>query len=238
MIFLDSKAGQLPRSKKDLDEHGSIQPTGVGISERGMIRGQQVQSVGKQIMRTMRKLVLGFTSYDTGVQQMREVAVEGDLSQTHNNANAWQSGDLGGKMFGAVANLLRLGLVSGRRATDDRGYPGVAQLEAVVACDGAWFASQAELVQDRIHKVAGAVASKGPACAIGSVGAGREAKNQNAGARIAKAGNRTGPVGLIKIGATSGLSNTSAILAKPGAAFTGDDGVVNLLEEFRGDLFA
>ena len=114
----------------------------------------------------------------------------------------------------------------------------MAQLEAVVAVDGARFAGEAELVQDGVHEVAGAVAGEGSAGAVGSVGAGGEAEDEDAGAGVAKAGNGAGPVGLVDIGAAFGFADSAAVFAKTGAALAGDDGVVNLLEELRRNLCA
>jgi hypothetical protein len=109
----------------------------------------------------------------------------------------------------------------------------VAELEAVVAGDGAGFAGEAQLVQDGIHEVAGAVAGEGAAGAVGSVGAGREAEDEDSGAGVAKAGDGTGPVGLVLVRAAFGFADAAAVGAKPGAALAGDDGFMNLLEELR-----
>ena len=68
-------------------------------------------------------------------QQMGEEAVPGDLAKADDDADFWQRFDLGSEMHGAVANLLRRGLVAWRGAADDGGDPGVAKLEAVVARD-------------------------------------------------------------------------------------------------------
>ena len=64
----------------------------------------------------------------------------------------------------------------------------MAQAEAVVAGDSARLAGQAKRVQDRIHEIPGAVAGKGAASAIGSMGTRGKAEDQDARARIAKAG--------------------------------------------------
>ena len=175
---------------------------------------------------------------DAGVEQVGEIAVEGDLSEADDDADARQGLDFGGKVGGAVANLLGERLVAGRGAADDRGDPGVAEFEAVVAGDGAGFAGEAELVQDGIHEVAGAVAGEGAAGAVGSVGAGGEAEDEDAGAGIAEAGDGAGPVGLVLVGAAFGFADAAAVVAKPGAAFAGDDGFVNLLEELSRNLCA
>jgi len=165
------------------------------------------------------------------VEQVGKIAVEGDLSETDDDADPGQGLYFGGKMGGAVANLLRERLVAGRGAANDGGDPGMAEFEAVVAGDGARFAGEAELVQDGIHKIAGAVASEGASGAVGSVGAGGEAEDEDSGAGIAKAGDGAGPVGLVVVGAAFGFADAAAVVAKPIASFTGGDGFVNLLEE-------
>jgi len=63
------------------------------------------------------------------------------------------------------------------------------------------------------------------------VGAGGKSKDENVGAGVAKAGNGAGPVGLILVGAPFGLSNAATVFTKTRAAFTGDDGLMDLLEE-------
>jgi hypothetical protein len=109
-----------------------------------------------------------------------------------------------------------VGLSPGGRAADDRSDPGVAQAQAVVAGDGAGFGGEAELVQDGVHEVAGAVAGEGAAGAVGAVGAWGEAEDEDAGARVAEAGDGTGPVGMVLVGAASGLADAGAVLAQAG----------------------
>jgi len=133
----------------------------------------------------------------------------------------------------AVAHLLRGRLVAGRGAADDRGDPGVAELEPVVAGDACGLAGKSEFVQDGIHEITGAVAGKGAARAVRPVGPGSEAKDQDAGARVAEAGDGTGPVGLVLIGATPGFADAAAVVAKAGAAGAIDDGLVDLLQKRR-----
>jgi hypothetical protein len=107
----------------------------------------------------------------------------------------------------------------------------MAKLETVVAGDGLGPGGEAEVVEDGVHEVAGAVAGEGPAGAVGTVGAGSESKNQDSCAGISEAGDRTCPVGLILIGAAAGFSDSPAIVSEPRTAFAGDDGLVNLLED-------
>jgi hypothetical protein len=132
----------------------------------------------------------------------------------------------------AVANLLGRGLVARGRAADDGGDPGVAQAKTVVAGDGAGFAGKSERVEHGVHEVAGAISGEGTAGAVGTVGAGSESNDQDACAWISEAGNRTCPVGLVLVGTTTGFADSTAIIAEPRALFAGDDGVVNLLEDY------
>jgi hypothetical protein len=68
------------------------------------------------------------------------------------------------------------------------------------------------------------------------VRAGGEAEDEDAGSGVAKARHGPGPIGLILVGASFGLAYTAAVFAETGAAFTGDDGLMNLLEELRRSL--
>jgi hypothetical protein len=104
----------------------------------------------------------------------------------------------------------------------------VAEFEAVVAVDGMRLAGEAELVQDGVHEVAGAVAGEGAAGAVGSVGAGGEAKDEDAGAGVSEAGNGAGPVGLVLVGAAFGLAYVATVVAEAGTKLAGGDGLMNL----------
>ena len=81
----------------------------------------------------------------------------------------------------------------------------------------------------------GAVEAAG---AVGSVGSGGEAEDEDAGSGVAEAGDGAGPVGLVDVGATFGFADAAAVGAETGAAFTRDDGLTNLLEELGRSLGA
>lgn len=89
----------------------------------------------------------------------------------------------------------------------------MAKFEAIIPVGSAGLAGQAEFVKDRVHKIAGAIAGKWTACAVCSVSARREAEDQNSGAWVAEARNRTRPVGLVRVGATFGLADALTIFA-------------------------
>ena len=201
-----------------------------------MIAGEKVEAVGQDVAGTVGEAILRLACDDFGVQQMGEVAVEGDLAQANDDTDAGEGLDLAREVGGTVANLLWEGLVAGWGAADDGGDPGVAEPETVVAGDACRLAGKAEFVQDGIHEVAGAVAGEGSAGAIGPVGSGREAEDENAGAWVAEAGNGARPVGFILVGATFHLADTPAVVAKARATLAGGDGLVYLLKERRGCL--
>jgi len=105
----------------------------------------------------------------------------------------------------------------------------MAKLESVFSGGSSGLAGEAKLVENRVHEVAGAVSCEGTACAVGSMSAGSEAKDEHTGLWISKAGNRAGPIGLVLIGATPGFADAAAIVAKTGAALAIDDGFADLL---------
>jgi len=173
-----------------------------------------MQAARKKILSTMGEAVVGFVSNDAGLKQVGEITVEGDLSEADDDTDARQRLNFIGQMDGTVANLLWDGLVTGRGAADDRGDPGVAEFEAIVAGDGAGFAGEAKFVEDGIHEVAGAVAGEGPTGAVGSVSAWSEADDEYLRFGIAKSGDGASPVSLVLVGATFGLADAAAVVTE------------------------
>jgi hypothetical protein len=147
------------------------------------------------------------------MQQIGKVAVKGYFPQANDDANSRESLNLAGKVGGTVSNLLGLRLITGWSTPDDGGDPGVAQFQAVVAMNGAWFGGEAKLVQDGVHEVAGAVAGEGSAGSIGAMGTRCEAENEDASAGISKAWNGATPVSLVLVGSTSGVGDATTVIA-------------------------
>ncbi len=162
---------------------------------------------------------------------MSEVAVKGDFTEGDDDANAGEQVDLAREVRGAVADFEGRGLVSRRCAADDGGNPGVAELEAVVAVRGVGLIGEAELVEDGVHEVAGAVAGEGAAGAVGAVRSGGEADDEDAGAGVAEAGDGTCPVGLVLVGAAPGDADSGTVLAEAGAELAGADPGMDLGED-------
>jgi hypothetical protein len=184
--FLCGETSQFPCPEKDAREHGAVETAGVGITQRRVIGSEKMKAVGEKILGAMGEAIVGFAGDDAGVEEVGEVAVEGDLSQADDDADARERLNFIGQMDGAVANLLRDRFVAGRGAANDRGDPGVAEFQSVVAMSARWLAGEAQFMQHGIHEVAGAIASERTARSIGSMRARSKPKDENAGAGIAK----------------------------------------------------
>jgi len=228
------KATAFEGAEEDACEHRSIQPPGVGVAQRRMVAAEEGDVVGQKVLSCVAEGVGGAAFDDTFVEQMREVAVPGDLAEADDYADLRKRGNFGGEVRRAVADFLGCGLVAGRGAADDRANPDLPQLEAVVAADSGGFAGQAELVQDGIHEVAGAVACKWPPRTVGTVGTGREAKDEDACIGITEAGHGLRPVFLIAVGFATRLADASNVGDQSRATGAVCDGLLELAENGEG----
>lgn len=192
-----------------------------------MIAAKQMHPIRQPIANSVREAIRGLALDDTLRDEVGEVAVKGNLSQADNDAKACELAKLSSEVRGAVANLLRSGLVAWRRTADDGGDPRIAKAEAVIARYALGLTGEASLVKDRIHEVTGAVASEGTTGAVGSVGSRGEAEDEYASTRVSEAGDRAGPVGLVLIGAALRLADALAVRAETRTALAGDDGLMN-----------
>jgi hypothetical protein len=202
-----------------------------------VVGGKKMNAIRENIFGPVSKAVCGFARDNAGLQKEGEVAIEGDLAQADDDAYARQGLNFCCKMRCAVTNLLRGRFVSRRGTADDRGDPGMAEFEAVVAGDGGGLVGEAEVVEDGVHEVAGAVAGEDAAGAVGPVGAGSKAEDKDPCSWVAETGDRTSPVGLVLIGTTLGFADSAAVVAEAGTTFARNDGVVNLLQKGRRSLY-
>ncbi len=125
-MLAETEAGELTGANEDAREHGGVKSSSVGVAQRRVIAAKQVKAVGQDVFGFVAEAVGRTASDDTGGDQMSQVAIPGDLSETDDNADAWQRGDLGRQMRGTGADLGRRGFVARRSAADDGGDPGVA----------------------------------------------------------------------------------------------------------------
>ena len=227
------EVGEFSGADEDMRKHGAVQATGVGVAQRRMVAAEQMQAVGQRVLCGVREAVVGAASNDACGEQVGEEAVPRDLAKADDHADAGQRVDLGCEVDGAVANFLRCGLISRGRAANDRGNPGVAEAEAVVAGDGSWLVGEAEFVQNGVHEVSRAIAGEWAARGIGAVGSGGEAEDEDAGAGIAETGDGAGPVFMILVGAAPGFANAGAVVAQAGTELAGDDRVPDAVRMVR-----
>ncbi len=224
------EAGQLASADEDSGEHGSVQAAGVGVAQGWVIAGEQMDAVGHGVFGSVGEAEGGPGADDLCVKEVSQEAVPGDLSEADDDPNASQGGELVGEVLAAVTNLLREGLVAGRSAADDGGDPGVAKFEPIVARGAGGLVGEAEFVEDGVHEVSGAVAGKRTTGAVGTMGAGSESKDQDAGAWIPEARNGTGPVGLIEVGTAAGFADGGAEGAQARTTLAEDDLLPDLLK--------
>lgn len=202
-----------------------------------MIAAQQGDLVGQRVFGTMSEDISRAPFDDTFIEQVRQVAVPGDLPETDNDADFGQSCDLGREMGRAVANLLWHGLIAGRSAANNRANPDLTQLEAIVAADGRRFVGEPKFVEDRIHEVAGPIAGKRPSSPVRSVGSWRKAEDEDASVRVAEAGHRLCPVFLVTIRFAPGFAYASDIGDKAGTEGAIRDGLLKRIENGKETLW-
>lgn len=230
---LGSQARQFAGADEDPGEHGAVEAAGVGVSQRGVIAGEQVDAVGHGVFGGMGEAEGGAGADDLRVEEVCEVAVEGDLAEADDDADTREGGELVREVLAAVADLFGGWLIAGRGAADDGGDPGIAEFQAIIAIDGALLGGETEFMEDGVHEVAGAVSSERTAGAIGSMGTGSEPQKQNSGARISEARDRARPVGLVDVGSAASFADRDAEGAETWTALAKNDLLLDLLQLSR-----
>jgi hypothetical protein len=226
----NGKAGEFAGAEEYPREHCTVEAAGVSVAQRWVIAAEQMHAVRQNVLSAVGEDVGGFFFDRPHVCQVGEIAVPGDLAEAYYYSDARECGDFGGEVFGAVTDFLREGLVARRGAADDRGYPGMAEGEAVVAGGRKRAVGEAEVVEDGVHEVTGAVTGEGASGAVGAVSAWGKSNDEDACAWVSEAGDGPRPVGLVAVGAAAGFADSAAVVAQPGTALAGDDGLTNLLE--------
>ena len=89
---------------------------------------------------------------------------------------------------------------------------------------------EAGVVEGLVEEIAGAIAGEDAAGAVGAVGTGGEADDDEAGFGIAEGGDGEAPVGFVAIGAALGLGDGLAVLAEAGALVAVGDLFLEVLQ--------
>ena len=103
------------------------------------------------------------------------------------------------------------------------GDGGIDQLEAVIAVGGGGLGGKSGFMHGVEEEVAGAVAGEHAAGAVGAVGRGGEADQEQAGGGRPEVGDRLGPVGPVGKGAAFFGSDRLAVLAQARTLVAGGD---------------
>ncbi len=191
-----------------------------------MIAAEQVQGIRQGVLCAMAERIRRSAANRAFREQVREIAVPGNLSQAYHNADSLQQLNLIREVRRAIANLLRQWLVARGRAPHHRGDPGVAQFESVLTGNCSRLVRQCEAMQNWIHKVAGAITGEGPSRAIRSMRTGCQAQNQNSRTRIPEPRHRQRPVFFFGVCLASRSSDCFAVSPQPRATHTLDDSLL------------
>ena len=123
----------------------------------------------------------------------------------------------------AFAELVRRRLVSGGSAMDGRGDVAVFEGQAVVRRRRVGLGSKPRAVERVVEEVSRAVAGEHAAGAVGSVGARREADDEQARRGVAERRDGLAPVVPAAVRAALYRGNPAAVGDQAGAALAGDD---------------
>ena len=194
---VDQRAG----AREDGVEHGLGELAGEGVLLRRVVASRGACS-GRRWPRRR-----GRTSgarrgrrRRVGGGERAQDAVPAEGAEADEHARATTAAQLLDEKRQAGVALVGRRLVVGRRAADGDGDPRVAEDEAVVARGGGGLVGEAGAVQRAIEPLARAIAGEDAAGAIGAVGAGRQADDDEAGGGIAEAGDGARPVGVGGVG--------------------------------------
>ena len=154
--------------------------------------------------------------------QQIEIGVERNAAQRKYRSRTNQ-GKLPFEIGQAVADFFGQRFVGGRSAVADGGDVGAGEGEAVVTRAAGSLRGEAGFVEDAVQDVAGAIAGEHAAGAVGSVGAGREAEDENGRGGIAKRRDGTAPILPVAVGAALELRDFRRMPAQAGAAGAGCD---------------
>jgi hypothetical protein len=118
---------------------------------------------------------------------------------------------------------LRERLVIRRGAAGGCGDVHVFELEAIVAVGGGRLIGESGFVEDGVHEFSGGVAGERAAGAVGAVGSGCEAEDDDPGLRVSEAGDGLAPVVVVFVSAPFIASDGFTVDDQSGAAGAGDD---------------
>jgi len=160
----------------------------------------------------------------------REVGVEGNASEDDDHLGVFQELEFLFEVGAAAGDFLGKRLVIGRGAVDGTGDPGINELEAVVDAGAGWLTGETGVEEGLVEEVAGAITGEDAAGAVGAVGSGGEADDDEAGFRVTEGGYGAAPVIVAEIGPAFHAGDGLAVFAEARALVAGDDLALELLQ--------
>lgn len=181
--------GALP----NLIEHFRRQSARLGVLQTGMVGTQNPgQAIIEFMKNPMPKPDLFFGQ--TGKQRQFQQPIQSNFSQNHDPLQKGQQSQFPDQPGLAYFELLWSRLVGWRSAAAHRRHPAFAQLHPIAAGSAFRLGGKPSPIERWIKKVARAVAGKHPACSVGAVRSGRQAKNEKACLGITKPRHRFAPI--------------------------------------------
>lgn len=159
-----------------------------------------------------------------------QVSIESDAAEDDDDLGVFEEFQLLFEVGLAGADFIGRRLVAGRGAVDGAGDPGIGELEAVAQVGAGGLVGEAGVAEGPEKEVAGAVPGEDAAGAIGAVGTGGEADDDEAGLGVTERGDGAAPVGVGEVGAALDLGDVLAVVAEAGAALAIDDLALKVLQ--------
>ncbi len=152
-----------------------------------------------------------------------EGGVPADFPKGQQDAGMGEQIPFAVEIGGAIGDFIRQGFIGGRSAADRGADVDAGEFQAIIAMLGMGLIGEAGAVKGGEEKIAGAVAGKNAAGAVGTVSAGGQSDDPDAGGGIAEAGDGFAPVFLGRIGAAFFNGDGLTIGAQASAALAGRD---------------
>ena len=85
---LDGQSCEFASVHEYARKHWPIKPSGVGITQRGMVAAEEMETIGKDVLGAVGETVVGPPDNDSCVEQVGEVAIPGDFAEADDNSDA------------------------------------------------------------------------------------------------------------------------------------------------------
>jgi hypothetical protein len=172
--------------------------------------------------------VIGFR-HPAAFAEHPHTSVESDFAEGETAAEVWHCVHCSREMDRAIGDFAWGGLVVGRGAMGDRRDGGVYQLQTIAGGDAGRLIGESLCMHGGKEEIAGTVARKHSAGAVGPVSRGGEADDEQPGLGRSEVGNGFAPLDLVAERGAFFLGDRPAIFPQPRAALALDDRLLEAL---------